>query len=239
MGRIINLPDAYKLIAYDELGSSNDEAKLIANDADDKTILWTKIQTKGHGRRNNEWKSPLGNLYTSIILKPDIKPIDAGNLSFTVAICLYRTLRTFMKDADIGLKWPNDVLVNGKKISGILLETEIQDNKLNWIVIGVGLNIISSPSDVGISISDVIDPPDIEEVIEVFYHNLDACLQLSLAEVREEWLDNAIRIGENIIVRLPRKELTGIFKGLDNDCRLILSTDAGDVLISSGDVFYG
>lgn len=118
------LPEGFRLHRYDTIGSTNDEAKAMARaDAPAGTLVWAKKQTAGHGRRGRVWLSPPGNLYLSLVLRPQGAPARAAQLSFVAALGLGDALARLTGPAlSLRYKWPNDLLANGKKLAGILLE---------------------------------------------------------------------------------------------------------------------
>ncbi len=132
------------------LASTNDLAKqLMEENAVEGTVVWADQQTKGRGQRGRVWMSPAGNLFCSIILRPALKIEDLADLSqFSVlaAVAVGETLMNFLPSScQLTYKWPNDVLVNGSKISGILLESSFDDKAFKGVVIGIGINIQSAP----------------------------------------------------------------------------------------------
>ena len=145
-----SLPESYRLLRYDTIGSTNDEAKALARaGAPEGTLVWAGEQTAGRGRRGRGWVSPPGNLYLSLILRPAVAPARAAQLGFVAALALGEGLGALCGPAlEIRCKWPNDILAAGRKLAGILLESEITDsNAIDFVVIGTGTNLASRPSD--------------------------------------------------------------------------------------------
>ena len=138
------LPDGWTLVALDSVGSTNDEAARLADaGAPEGTVVWSREQTGGRGRRGRHWASPVGNLYSSTILRPDCAAPRAAELGFVAALAVAdivppgRALR---------VKWPNDVLVDGGKVAGILLESAIgQTGQVQHVVAGIGVNVGFAP----------------------------------------------------------------------------------------------
>src|SRR5512146_93191 len=139
------LPEGFRLHRYKTLGSTNDEAKALARaGAPDGTIVWAGEQTAGRGRRGRVWRSPPGNLYVSVVLRPDATPARAAQLGFVAALGLGDALRRLAGPAlNLRYKWPNDVLANGRKLAGILLESETSTKvRVDFVVLGLGVNIL-------------------------------------------------------------------------------------------------
>ncbi len=145
------LPEGFRLHRFDTVGSTNDEAKALARaGAAPGTLVWATEQTAGRGRRGRAWLSPPGNLYLSLVLRPDGAPSRAAQLGFVAALGLGDALAPLLGPAlPLSYKWPNDLLVNGKKLAGILLESETSAaGGVDFVVIGIGVNIRSMPDDV-------------------------------------------------------------------------------------------
>ena len=144
------LPAFYRLLAYEQIDSTNEEAKrLAAAGAPAGTLVWAGEQLAGRGRRGRGWASPPGNLYVSLLLRPACPPAQACQLNFVAAVALAEAVSALLPaGAGVALKWPNDVLVGGAKVSGILLEASAAlDRSIDWLVIGAGVNIASHPAD--------------------------------------------------------------------------------------------
>ncbi|HLJ64877.1 MAG TPA: biotin--[acetyl-CoA-carboxylase] ligase, partial [Stellaceae bacterium] len=120
------LPDFYRLLAYDEVGSTNEEARRFAAEgAPEGTLVWARSQSAGRARRGRQWVSDPGNLYFSLILRPNHPAAMAAQLGFAAALAIGEAAVEFLPDnVRVGYKWPNDVLVEGRKLSGILLESQ-------------------------------------------------------------------------------------------------------------------
>ena len=135
----------YRLVTVDTVDSTNAEAKRLAAEGEEKspdgTIIWAKEQTDGRGRRGRKWHSPPGNLYCSLILRPDVALAKAAELSFVAGLAVFDALGSVGEPGhQVHLKWPNDVLLNGGKVAGILLES-IGD----FLAIGIGVNLAHAP----------------------------------------------------------------------------------------------
>src|SRR6056297_3632885 len=134
-------PEGYRIIRLDAVDSTNNVAKLAAADsAVDGTVFWTSQQTAGRGTHGREWSTPPGNLAVSILKRPRMPIRFAAQGALVSAVALADALtETGLSGDRIGLKWPNDVMVDGRKISGILLEGAANDAAVDWLVIGVGV----------------------------------------------------------------------------------------------------
>ncbi len=246
-----HLPPAYRLVALDRVDSSNDEAKRLANEgAEDGTLVWAREQRNGRGRQGRGWASPPGNLYVSLVLRPECTPAEAAQLSFVAALGVGEAVGSVAPPLiEVHYKWPNDVLFNGRKGAGILLESRTADERrLDWLVLGVGVNVTSFPEDAAFpatSLSYEGAPPDISEVdlLEAFARHflswVNRWLVDGFAPVRRAWLHHAHGLGEAIEVRLPRETLNGTFRDLDKSGALVLELpDGATRTISAGDVYF-
>lgn len=128
------------IIHYDNIDSTNIKAKELAkNGADDGTIVISEEQSLSSGRLNRIWKSPKGGIWFTIILKPNIPPLEASKITQIAAAAVYKTLNDF--DISTNIKWPNDILLNNKKICGILTEMKCDMDRIHYLVVGIGMNI--------------------------------------------------------------------------------------------------
>ncbi|HEX3863595.1 MAG TPA: biotin--[acetyl-CoA-carboxylase] ligase [Stellaceae bacterium] len=241
------LPSGYHLHAFAAVGSTNDEAKALARaGAPPGTLVWAREQTGGRGRRGRVWQSPPGNLYLSLVLRPDQPPAITAQLGFVAAVALGVALRVLTPLADrLRFKWPNDLLLDGCKIAGILLESEIAaSDRVDFVVIGIGVNIASAPSGVeypAISLAAVgaaIDPEDLLPEFTRQFDRWERCWQQEgFGPVRAAWLDGAGGLGDGIRVRLERSTLYGRFCDLDQDGALVLEAAEGRRRIAAGEIF--
>jgi len=132
---------------FRKLTSTNDMAKELAlKGAKEGTVVVTETQTRGKGRLNREWVSPKGGLWFSIILQPKVNPRDAPKLTLMMSVAVAKTINK-LYDLEAEIKWPNDVFIKGKKVCGILTETNIKGDTLNFAVVGVGINVNFSLND--------------------------------------------------------------------------------------------
>lgn len=248
VGRAPSLPTAYRLVALERAESTNDAARDLAlGGAEDGTLVWALEQTKGRGRRGRAWASPPGNLYCSLVLRPDCPLKRAPELSFLAALAVGGALGGLVPPlTDLRYKWPNDVLLNDRKVSGILLESAAQaDGTLDFLVLGVGVNIVGSPKDAAFPASSVREEGgeavEVADVLESFARHFmawtDRWLDEGFAPVREAWLKRAWRLGERLRVDLGGDAVDGRFRGLGADGTLELELAGGAVRrIAAGDV---
>jgi len=237
--------------------------------AQEGLVIQALEQTSGQGRHGREWVSPEGNLYLSVLLRPKCMPAQAAQLSFVAALAVSDSIDDYIDDTSLRLlKWPNDVLLDGKKCAGILLETELgSDDKVKYLVLGIGVNIVSAPRDVGVALQGYTrvipaqagiysnydkdpglrrDDEEAESSLNSFRTNLLAHLSTHLelwrtkgfGEVRRLWLEQAHKPGTKLQIKLGEKLEEGYFHDIDDDGNLLLSGESDDIRkISAGDVF--
>lgn len=214
---------------------------------DEGLVIQTMTQTAGRGRQGKEWDSPMGGLYMSVLFKPECQADKAAQLSFVVAAALSKAFDGYLPEGcKKTLKWPNDVLVDGRKIAGILLESDIDyKGHVHALSAGMGVNILSAPEG-GVCLKELCDK-DRRIAINLFRDDVLAALDeyyalwqdKGFAPIREIWLGQAHGIGDKMTVRLPDKTLEGTFEGIKSNGSLLLKTEDGTITVNSGDVHFG
>ncbi|MEX0814170.1 MAG: biotin--[acetyl-CoA-carboxylase] ligase [Dongiaceae bacterium] len=244
------LPSFYRLVAFDRIYSTNEEGRRqAAAGAAEGTLLWAREQLAGRGRRGRAWQSPPGNLYVSLVLRPACAPATAAQLSFVTAVGLGAALDGLLPaGTSVQYKWPNDVLVGGRKVAGILLETSASPGPaLDWLVVGVGVNVESCPDDAPFPATSLgavgAGEASVAGVLEAFArHFLDWYRQWraeGFAPIRARWLDGARGLGQPVEARLVGETLAGRFAALDEGGGLVLDLPGGGRrTIAAGEVFY-
>lgn len=236
-------PD-FKFCYFDALSSTNDRAREFAKEGKSSIVIVAERQEKGRGRFGREWSSGSGGLYMTILLH--VKDIDkSGYLTFIAAISVARAVRE-ISGLDAKVKWPNDVLANGKKICGILTETV--SGKENSALVGIGLNVNQKkfPRSIGnkatslkIESNKNYDIKKISKLIIRELSNLYRCYDKGkYGKIIDAWKEYSHTLGKMI----KAKTLTGTYTGkavdVDNDCNLILKLNDGSMKkIIEGDIF--
>lgn len=228
--------------------STNEDAKRAAERGEaDGFVVHAEQQTAGRGRQGRVWDSPVGNLYASTLLRIDSSLQSAGHYSFITALAIADALQAFIPTANIQLKWPNDVLVDGKKISGILLEAAtVVDGKVAWLVIGTGINVRHHPENAAYPTTSIIDcggDPDLsaDKVLTLFLQHLSAWCAIyrdvGFPAIRSTWLHHAKKGW--LTARLPHCTYEGEFLDLDDQGRLIIRlADGAEQAIAAADIFF-
>ncbi|MFO1080696.1 MAG: biotin--[acetyl-CoA-carboxylase] ligase [Reyranellaceae bacterium] len=233
------LPDGWTLVALPSVGSTNDEAQRLAEaGAAEGTVVWAREQTGGRGRRGRSWASPVGNLYTSTVLRPACRPAEASELGFAAALAVADIAP---EGRAVRLKWPNDVLVDEGKVAGILLESAVgQDGAVQHVIAGIGVNVQFAPQLPDMRYAGAVLGGTVEAALSrlaaALARRLRQWRQDGFASVRADWLDRAGPLGVEVDVRLGNELVRGRFAGLDGDGGLLLETAAGSRKIVSGEL---
>lgn len=238
------VPDGCELHAFDQIGSTSEEARRLAEaGAPDRTIVWAREQTAGRGRHGREWTSPPGNLYLSILFRPSCRVAEAPQIGFVLGVAMAGAIRD-LTDVPVTLKWPNDLVHDGKKLSGILLDSA-DDGKggVAWVVAGIGVNVDVIPealSDAA-SLRSIGAEVEVETLLEAFLAKLmpllDEWRKDGFAPVRFNWSAFAFDFGTPISVKLPDGAIEGRFEGIDAAGNLALRYDDRLHYVAAGDVF--
>lgn len=241
----------FRHVALDEAVSTNSECLARAREGD-PGLLWitAERQTGGRGRRGRAWFSEPGNLYASLLLV-DAAPVERLHaLPLAAAVAVHRAIRRVMPPGapEVSIKWPNDILIDGRKTCGILLEGEGLPDGRYALVIGCGVNVAAMPKEALYPVTSLRQVGVTVSPAELFAHlfvTMAETLSLwdrgaGMAAIIDQWKAAAKGIGETITVNLPDRSLSGRFVGIDEDGRLLLDTGAGaPQAIAAGDVFFG
>jgi BirA family transcriptional regulator, biotin operon repressor / biotin---[acetyl-CoA-carboxylase] ligase len=238
----------FRLLAFETLPSTNSHALSLARGGE-RGPLWITAaqQTAGRGRRGNEWSSPGGNLYATLILTDPAPAEYAPQCSFVSALAVHDALVSCgpgLRDA-LTLKWPNDVLCNGRKLAGILIEGEQASHGL-VVAIGIGVNVRRHPQGTPYPTTDLA-AAGVDVSAESLFAALSAAMLdrlaqwrrgTAFADIRADWLERAALMRGQMKVRLPGSELTGHCESLDESGRLLLRLADGTLqAIAAGEVF--
>lgn len=251
-----SLLDDYHLLSYDTLDSTNDEARRLAEGGGAHgAVIWARSQTAGKGRRGRTWISDNGNLFMSFLLAPDVPLERLPELSFVAGLAVLDTLEPIVeREHALTLKWPNDVLLDGAKIAGILAESfETPSNSerkaMRWAVIGVGVNVEQHPkvdvvyptTDLKNSGVEIISAKIIlSRLIHHFILRYDQWTRDGFSPIRAAWRARAHMLGEAVRVNREEDVVEGVFRDVDLQGRMILEhPELGTLLLGTGDVLAG
>ena len=235
---------------FQETASTNDVVEKLARDgAEEGAVVFAESQTRGRGRLGRKWISPAGRgLWFSVLLRPNLRPQEATRLTVASATALRRAieLQTGLKPE---IKWPNDILVRGKKVAGILTELSAELDYVKYIVLGIGVDVNLNPSEFPPELRKVatslkaelgkpVSRPDLAVAIlrelDRDYARIGAGQFTALAD---EWQEHGTTIGQDVVIRIGDRETRGRAESLGEDGELLLRTDHGHLeRIIGGDV---
>lgn len=245
--------DQYSTIFFDELDSTNLEAKrLIDAGASGGHVMVAAQQSLGMGRNGKDWDSPLGNLYFSIVLDHSHDLASLSQLSLVTSLSCCEAMQSMLgEDLDLlprtfKIKWPNDLLLNGNKLCGILLQSfpRVEEGRVtNHLVIGIGVNLVSSPFPSHTSSSSNIPyystslkeegvaygsrEEVLHRIMERFNNNYKLWQDEGFSAIREGWLMNVYNLGKEVYVNVNGEKISGIFKTIDEAGQMIIELKSG------------
>jgi BirA family transcriptional regulator, biotin operon repressor / biotin---[acetyl-CoA-carboxylase] ligase len=247
------LAEAAPRLILDETDSTNAEARRMA-ERGETGPLWivARRQSAGRGRRGRTWSSETGNLAATLLTVVHRPPAEAAQLTFVAALAAADLLDAYTPPALVSIKWPNDVMLDGKKASGILLESGAHESGGLWLAVGIGVNLAHAPGDTERPATaladhlrgDVAATPSIEHAAEVLAQSfavwMDRWMTLGFQPVLDAWAARAPGLHSRCTARLSHEVLTGTAEGVEPDGALRLRLPSGELRrISAGDVFFG
>ena len=250
-------PLATKVELYEEIGSTQERARELARrGAPHGTLVVSKVQTGGRGRLGRRWGSPSGGLWMSLVLRPDVPAGVAARITQAAAVGVAKALRGL--GVETRIKWPNDLLVEGRKICGILAESSVEnapvaakkvrvgeERRVDFVVLGVGLNANLEPRDLGVPgaeattlRSELGHDVDLLELLESLLSHLDAELGRieDFGAILDDWRALNCTLGERVLVQRFGETLEGEALDLGSEGELLLETRDGVVELFEGEV---
>lgn len=238
-----------RLETFETIGSTNVRAAELARDgAPEGTLVVAERQTAGRGRLGRQWVSPARvNLYASFVLRPRLQPADAPQLALAAAIAVARALAP-LAPGRVAIKWPNDCLLDGKKVAGILTEMDAEVDRIRAVVLGIGVNL-NAPvrafphelraiaTSVLLATGTTVDRPrfaaSLCATLEAVY---DRVVSDGFAVLADEWESYSCLTGRRVTVDCAGRRSEGTVRGIDASGRLVLDGPAGEERIMAGDV---
>lgn len=251
VGPLLNTHDLGQVLhCEEELPSTNDLAKELAETgAVHGEVVIAECQTAGRGRRGRSWVSPAGrNLYLSVVLRPALPPQRAPELTLVASLAACDACR--QAGVDAGIKWPNDVLVGGRKVAGILTELSAEPDLVHWVVLGIGVNLNATAEDFPDDLRDVATSLALERGQPVpralftaaLLSTLEQWLDVHAAEgfepIRQAWRERSCTLGHEVRVEADGRELSGEAEDIDEGGALVVRTPSGRVRVVAGDVRF-
>lgn len=243
----------HRVFGFSEIGSTNTEAMTYAENSDENGVWFAALlQTSGRGRRGRVWQNPKGNLAASVIVRTSAEDEMLAGLSFVAGVSLHEAIRTVVErqgaNISVQLKWPNDVLLGGAKLSGILLERKVSHDALKAVVVGIGVNVIEAPTDLpyqAMSLNEAGLQITAEELFTLLSEAWAKNFSIwndgkGIGEILERWTKAAVGIGQAVSITNDQRLISGTFERIDEGGQMIVRTVEGHVeRISAGDVHFG
>lgn len=245
-------PSGYGRRTLDEVDSTNAEGLRLADGLAGPEWILGLRQTRGRGRRGRAWEDPPGNFAATLVMRPKGAASEAALRSFVAALALFEALEAVTgRPEALALKWPNDVLLNGGKVAGILLESAGQGGGVAHLAIGIGVNLrhvpevrrledgALSPVAVAGETGVLVEPEAFLDVLAPAFARWEARFAtFGFAPVREAWLARAARLGEVITARTAQTVHTGTFETIDADGNLVLRRQDGTISLPAAEIFF-
>ena len=243
--RLENTVGAWRVVRWDVIDSTNEEVRrrALAGESDRVWIVAGE-QTAGRGRRGRAWVSPKGNLHASALLIDPCPPALAAQLGFVAGVALARTAGD-VGTTDVGLKWPNDLMLNGAKCAGILVEGVGVPGRRAGYAVGVGVNCARAPEGLAYATSRLAGASGqaigAGEVFERLVERFDEALGAwrggqAFDRIRAAWLERALGLGEPVAVESGAFRREGVFEGIDASGRLLIRSGCGVESIEAADL---
>ena len=235
-------------ILLEEIDSTNSYAKLNIDNLEDKTVIHAMKQTSGRGRLNRTWVDlGIGNLFLSLVLKPSGQFSEVyTNLTQYLSVCLCKVLESYGIESQI--KWPNDVLINGKKIAGILSESVIQGGNFKGIILGVGVNLNAKQSEINLIPDKIATSLNLEtgndidinsfreKLLDEFFSNYDKFLSEGFEMIKHDYISRNCFIGKELNIKVFDRIESGLAKSVNDKGELILEKEDRDLTLTIGDI---
>jgi len=236
-----------KVFHFNKIQSTNLYAKKLVNEnIDEGTIVIADVQTKGRGRKNRSWVSPYGGLWFSVILYPDIIPKRGMAITMAASISVSQAIKD-ITGLKTKIKWPNDVLLNDKKVCGILTELNADIKKIKNAIVGIGINVNNKVDEELKEIATSLKQEFGSEVtslrllgltLENFDNNYEKLKINDFEYIKKIWLSYSNIIGKKVKITEENTMIVGVVKDIDDNGYLILKTDNGIKNVLNGDIIY-
>ena len=238
------------LVCFKETNSTNSVAKnLAATGAPEGLVVVAEVQTEGRGRAGHKWDSPAGGLWFSVLLRPTFPPGSTPAISLLAGVAVAKALRDRSLNATV--KWPNDVMASGKKLCGILCEASIQGDKVEYVVVGMGMDVNNDASKLALE-AGAIQPTSVRDLLgkEVDMPQLLAHVLLEMeklyqrasrggfAPMIEEWAALSDTIGKAVEITDDSGKVTGTARRITPEGALVVDTGKEEKVVTAGDLRY-
>lgn len=234
-----------KILAYESLDSTNDTAYHLAEKGEKEgTVIIAERQKKGKGRQGRSWASPKGGVYFSCVLRPDIEPKEVAKITLVSALAVCASIR---KTAEVPamIKWPNDIIINGRKVCGILTEMKAEQDRVDFVILGIGINVCTNSNLLPRSATSLVKESDsapskvalAKNVLENLEHYLAIFKKDGFDKIRDEWRHYSTTLGHHVKINCHDEKIEGQAMDVDEDGALVVRLDSGfHRRIFSGDI---
>jgi BirA family biotin operon repressor/biotin-[acetyl-CoA-carboxylase] ligase len=232
------------LRCYGEVDSTNESALSIAPEAQNGTVILAETQTRGRGRISRSWASPPGGVWMTLILKPEIPMAEAHRINMAVSVALAKAIRK-LYGLEASIKWPNDLLIGDRKICGILMEVNAEVDRLNYALVGIGINanadVSSFPEEwratsISREIGRRVSRPEL--IQRILQEIEETCDRMKCREVYDEWRSLSSTLGRRVRVVTAKGSAVGEAVDLAEDGALLLRTEKGIKRVLAGDCVH-
>jgi BirA family biotin operon repressor/biotin-[acetyl-CoA-carboxylase] ligase len=238
-----------EILVFEETASTNDVVGHLAKSgAREGLVVFAESQTRGRGRRGRPWASPRGKgLWFSVLLRPELPPTAAGRMTVAASVAVARALRQSC-GVDARIKWPNDVVVNGRKLAGIMTELRVEADEILLAILGIGIDVNCKREDFSGELASIATSLELETgsahdrvaLAAQVLAALDQCHHAALSNfetIADEWAKLCTTLGRQIVVTMGQRRIEGFAQALDSDGALLLRRDSGQIeRILGGDV---
>ena len=229
---------------YSEVTSTMDIARSLARDgAPSMTVVVAEKQTLGRGRLNRDWHSEIGGLYFTVVLRPNLTPMESSRVNYCVSLTMALTLQN-LYGVGAAVKWPNDILVNDRKLAGMLSEMEAETDQINFVNVGIGLNVNNDPLDSApgaVTLKEILGyPVSRKNILMNFIDALENRIKsLDSADIIDEWKAQTVTIGRIVKIETQRETAEGKAVDIDENGSLVLQLKDGSLkTVVYGDCFH-
>jgi BirA family transcriptional regulator, biotin operon repressor / biotin---[acetyl-CoA-carboxylase] ligase len=235
---------------FQETTSTNDVVEKLARDGvNEGVVVFAEAQTRGRGRLGRKWASPAGKgLWFSVLLRPELRPVETTQVTVTAATAVRRALSSFT-GLEALIKWPNDILVRGKKVAGILTELRAELDEVKYVILGIGVDVNLNTGDLPaevrktasslkVELGNPVSRPDLAvAILHELDHDYDRLKSKDFAGLGEEWEEHCATLGHNVVIRMGERHFQGRAEALGETGELLLRTEHGHLeRIVGGDV---
>lgn len=234
-----------KILAYESLDSTNETAYQVAEKGEKEgTVVIAERQKKGKGRQSRHWTSPKGGIYLSCILKPDIEPKEVAKITLVSAVAVCASIRE-VANVPAMIKWPNDIIISTRKVCGILTEMKAEQDKVDFVIVGIGVNADMSTSLLPKGATSLAKESDnkvskvalAKKILENLEHYDAIFKKDGFNKIRNEWRNFSATLGHQVKIHCHEEKIEGQALDVDKDGALVVRLDSGlQRRVLSGDV---